>query len=139
MKKKIIRGNHAPYMNKTLRKAMMRRTQLRNKYYATKKEEHLNAYKKQRHFVSRLYKKEKKKFFNNIDVTNFTDNAKFWKNVNPLFTEKGPKSDKITLVKDNTIISTDKNVADTLNEFFKNAVTNLGLYHDNNFHNRWNL
>ena len=37
------------------------------------------------------------------------------------------------MVKDNTIISTDKNVADTLNEFFKNAVTNLGLYHDNNF------
>ena len=33
LKKKIIRGNHVQYMNKVLRKAIMRRTQLQNKYY----------------------------------------------------------------------------------------------------------
>ena len=37
IKKKIIRGNHVPYMNKILRKAIMEITQLRNKYYKTKR------------------------------------------------------------------------------------------------------
>ena len=32
-KKKIIRGNQAPFMNKTLSKAFMTRARLRNKYY----------------------------------------------------------------------------------------------------------
>ena len=85
MKKTILRGNHSPYMNKVLRKAMMKRTQLRTKYYNTNKGEDLIALKKQRNFVTRLYKIEKKKFFNKMDIKNFTDNAKFWKNVNPIF------------------------------------------------------
>ena len=74
---KIIRGNHAPYMNRTLRKAMMRRTQLQNKYYNSRKCEDLTAFKRQRNFVSRLYKKQRKKYFNEMDITNFTDNNKF--------------------------------------------------------------
>jgi len=32
LKKKVIRANHAPYITKTLRKAIMRRTQLESKY-----------------------------------------------------------------------------------------------------------
>ena len=63
IKKKIIRGNHAPYMNKILRKATMRRTQLQNIYYKSKSNEDLVTFKKQRNFVSRLYKKQKKKYF----------------------------------------------------------------------------
>ena len=33
LKKKILRANHAPYMTKILRKAIMRRSALENKYY----------------------------------------------------------------------------------------------------------
>ena len=33
VKKKLVRANHVPYMTKTLRKAIMRRSQLQNKYY----------------------------------------------------------------------------------------------------------
>ena len=118
IKKKIIRGNHVPYMNKTLRKAMMRRTQLQNKYYKTKTDEDLKSFKKQRNFVSHLYKKRRKQFFNKLDITNFTDNKKFWENVNPLFTDKGPRSHKITIVEGDKIISEDREVAETMNDFF---------------------
>ena len=127
MKKKLIRGNHAPYMNTALRKAIMRRTQLQNKFYKTKKLIDLRTFKKQRNFVSRQYKKQRKYFYNNIDLTNFTDNKKFWKNVNPLFSDKTKTQNKITLVEDSNIITEDGKLADVFNTFFKDAVENLQI------------
>ena len=53
-----------------------------------------------------------------MDITNFTDNKKFWENVNPLFTDKGPRSHKITIVEGDKIISEDREVAETMNDFF---------------------
>ena len=35
-KKKIVRANHKPYMTKAVRKAIMRRSALENKYYKNK-------------------------------------------------------------------------------------------------------
>ena len=58
LKKKTLRANQAPYMTKTLRKAIMRRSALENLYHKNKTPEHNIAYKKQRNFCSRLYKKE---------------------------------------------------------------------------------
>ena len=133
MKKKVLRGNQVQYMSKALRKAIMKRTQLRSKYYKTNNIIDLNNLKIQRNYVSRLYKKEKKKFFNNIDMSNFSDNYKFWKNINRLFSEKVQVGSNITLVSENQIISEDKEVAETLNNFFKNAVSNLGIEENTGF------
>ena len=63
LKRKFIRANHAPYMTKALRKSMMRRSQLETKYYKSKSPDDKKAYKKQKNFVSRLYKKEIKCFY----------------------------------------------------------------------------
>ena len=52
----------------------------------------LKAYRKQKNFVSRLYKKEMKKFYQNLNLKTFIDNKNFWKNIKPLFSEKGPRS-----------------------------------------------
>ena len=125
MKKKVLRGNQVQYMSKALRKAIMKRTQLRSKYYKTNNIIDLNNFKIQRNYVSRLYKKEKKKFFNNIDMSNFSDNYKFWKNINPLFSEKVQVGSNITLVSENQIISEDKEVAETLNNFSKMQLVTL--------------
>ncbi len=59
LKKKYIRANHAQYMTKSLRKAIMRRTQLQTRYYKTKLKGDFDQFKKQQNFVSKLYKKEK--------------------------------------------------------------------------------
>ena len=67
----IIRSNHAPYMTKRLRKAIMHRSQLFTKYRKTKSEVDFAKYKKMRNFVSRLYKKEKGIFHNNLDIKDF--------------------------------------------------------------------
>ena len=85
-------------MAKALRKAIMKRSELATKY-KTKSIEDYNNCKKQRNFCSKLYKKERKRFYNNLDITNTTDNKKFWKTVKPLLSDKAKcGSSKINLV-----------------------------------------
>ena len=127
LKTKIIRGNHASYMNTALRKAIMKRTQLQNKFYKSKKHDDLKAFRKQRNYASRLYKKQRKLYYNSMNLKNFTDNKRFWKNVNPLFSDKIKSQSKITLVENDKIIADDNELAQTFNIFFENAVKNLNI------------
>ena len=54
LKKKSVRANHAPYMTKVLRKAIMRRSALENKYYKVSSAENKRLYRKQRNYCSKL-------------------------------------------------------------------------------------
>ena len=51
LKRKLLRTNHAPYISKNLRKVNKKRT-----------DHFLKAYKKQKNYCSRLYKKKGKTF-----------------------------------------------------------------------------
>ena len=66
----------------------MKRSRLENNNRETLTEKSLKAYKKQKNYVSRLYKKERKMFFNSLNPSVISDNRKFWKTVNPLFSNK---------------------------------------------------
>ena len=81
VKKKLLRANHGPYVTKTLRKAIMGRSNLQTKYFKTRTPESLKKYRRQKNYCSRLYKKERKTFFNSLKVSNITDNNIF----NPFF------------------------------------------------------
>ena len=127
LKKKVLRANDKPYMTKTLRKAIMRRSALQNRYYRDRLPETKKAYKKQRNYTNKLLKKEKKRYFSNINMNNYTDNKKFWYTVKPLFSNYNGGSQKITLVKDDKIISNDEEVARTFNRFFIDSVNSLHI------------
>ena len=120
LKKKIVRANELPDMTKNLRKAIATRSRLENRYY--KSIENKLAYKKQRNFCSRLYKKERKVYYTKLNINNITDNRKFWKTMKPFFSDKGVNTGKITLIEDNQIISANDRVAETLNSFFDETV-----------------
>ena len=77
IKKKTLRANQVPYMTKTLRKAIMRRSNLENKFLKNVTPENNAAYIKQRNLCSKLYKKERRKYYSNLDPSNFTDNKMF--------------------------------------------------------------
>ena len=49
-------------------------------------------------FCSNLYKKERRIHYESLDMTNVTDNRKFWKTVKPLFSDKAKGSSNITLI-----------------------------------------
>ena len=127
IKTKYVRANDGPFMNKTLKKAIMKRTNLRKKYLKSTTEKSKNAYRKQRNFCVKLFKKEKKKYYNNLDVKQITDNKKFWTSVKPLFTDKGLKSKNIVLIENEQIISDDKGIAERMYNVFINTIKNLNI------------
>ena len=61
-KKKYVRGNHSPFMNKNLSKAIMLRTKLRNIFLKNRTEENKNRYTKQRNLCVTLLRKSKRIF-----------------------------------------------------------------------------
>ena len=84
-------------MSKALRKAIMRRSYLEGKYYKTK-DPMGRLKRKQKKFCSRLYKKERKKYYTRLDIRKVTENKKFWKPMKPFLTDKRINSDKMTLI-----------------------------------------
>ena len=130
LKKKVIRANQAPYVTKRMRKAIMRRTQLQNKYFKYKTPEILSNYKKQKNFCSKLYKKEKKQFYNNLELNKVTDNKLFWKTIKPLMSDKGNLTNQICLVDNEKLLINEKDIATTLNNYFDTAVSNLEIIDD---------
>ena len=86
-------------MTKALSKEIMCRSKLKNNF-----NKNPTKYKKQRNLCVNLLKKEKRNYYNNLDLKVFKDNRKFWRSVKPLF------SDKQKLLKRNIVIIEDKNI-----------------------------
>ena len=116
IKKAHIRANNAPYMNKTLRKSIMTRSRLKNRYTKFPNVENEKAYKKHRNLCVYLLRKSKREYYRKIDIKKLNDNRKFWENIRPFFSEKQKKINTIVLVENNNdIISDVKNIAETFN------------------------
>ena len=105
LKQKTIRANHAAYLTKTLRKAMMNRSQLETKYRKQPTDINSERYRKQKNFCSKLYKKERKKYYSHLDLKQFTDNKTFWQNMKPFLSDKNKATEKVTLVSDDELMT----------------------------------
>ena len=68
MKSKKHCANFKSYMTKFLSKTIMKQSELSSKYHKTKNIKDYNNHKKQRNFCSILYKKERRKFYNNLKL-----------------------------------------------------------------------
>ena len=101
-------------MTKTLRKAMMRRSQFETKY--RKQPTDNERYRKQKDFCSKLYKKEREKH-PNLDLKQFTDNKTFWQNMKPFLSDENKATEKITLVSDDKIFFDDLKITEKFRAF----------------------
>ena len=132
MKEKFIRGNNAPFMNKTLSKAFMQRARLKNRYNKNPTELNHLHFKKQRNYCVNLLKRVKKEYYTNLDLSIFKDNKTFWKNIRPLFSDKQKiRQRNIILIEDETVISENSAVAEKLNNHFIDVIENLEIEHYN--------
>ena len=127
LKKKYIRANNSPFINKPLCKAIMIRSKLRNKYLKLKTTESHEAYQKQRNYCASLLRKNKKGFYENLNPSLIADNKTFWKHVKPSFSDKTPMNRNITLLKGNKIISGPVRCAEIMNNVFSDAVDELDI------------
>ena len=101
MKQKTIRANESPFMNRSIKKEIVKRSRLKNKFLKENSEENRLAYNKQRNLCRSLLRKGKKAYFENLDTH--------------------------TLVKDDDIVSENQAIAELFNKFFANNVTELNL------------
>ena len=127
LKTKHLRANHATFVAKEFRKAVMKRARLRNAYLKKRTEATKTAYNYQRNICVILLRKSKRSYFENVTVKLVRDNKKFWKNVAPLFSNKIKSKERITLTENENINSNDKKVAETFHEFFSNVVKTLNI------------
>ena len=129
IKKKIMRFNNNPFMSKALRKAIMHRSKLKNIYNNYRTEDNWANYKKQRNFCVNLLRKTKTEYFQKLNVKDLSDNKKFWKTIKPFFSNKGLNSNKLML-KENRIITEEKELDTVMNTFFVNITESLDLKKD---------
>ena len=66
-KTKIFRGNHTSYMNKILRKVVMKCSQLGNKANKMHDPKDISKYKKQRNYVVKLNNQSKQEYFDSFN------------------------------------------------------------------------
>ena len=64
-----------------------------------------------------LYKKERKKFFNELNPSFVTDNKLFLKTVKPFFSDKGNYGANIKLFQEEEVLQNHSEIAEKLNEF----------------------
>ena len=69
-KKKYVRGNKSPFINKVLMKAIMLRTKLRNIFLKYKTEESRIKYNQQRNLCVTLLRKSKRNYYNSLNEKN---------------------------------------------------------------------
>ena len=121
-----VRANNKPHLNKTLRKAMMQRTRLKNIANKTGNKDDLKRFRKQRNLVVKLNRDAKRNFYSNIDPTKAGKEKVFWKTFKPLFSSS-QANNKIILVEGEEIISDDKQIAECFNSYFANIVDTINI------------
>ena len=123
-------------MNKDWRKAIFKRTRLKNIFNRKRFRDNQNNYKKQRNLCTNLRKKSAKRYFSNVSQgKRFSSNRHFWKIIKPFLTNKGfiANSD-ISLKEENEIITSDKDLSETFNYHYINIIEKTTVSKPDNLH-----
>ena len=83
LKKKILRGNHTPFIDKEFRKAIYTGSQLRNKFLKNPTKANEPLFKKQWNKCVLLRKKCTKNYFGKVMESGVNINKEFWKIIKP--------------------------------------------------------
>ena len=83
---------------------------------------------KDNEIIATGYMREKRNYFNNLNLNKITGNKRFWKTVKPFLSNKRDFRKQISLKEDEQIITEDVEVAEKLSDYFKNAVKSLDIF-----------
>ena len=72
-------------------------------------------------------KKKKKEYFSNLNEKDIIDNKTFWQTVKPFLSKKLKSREKINLVEQEELVSSEYDVAQRFNQLFSNTVKNLDI------------
>ena len=117
-KRKFLRDNHKPHVNKTLRSTIMQSTQLKIKAMKPRSKNDVIEYKRQHNLVVKLKKRCKKRFLTILKTKN--KSKPFWSTSKPYFSNEHAKGDAdILLIENNKILLGNRKVANVFNQSLK--------------------
>ena len=128
IKSKKVRGNNKPFVTKDLRRAIMKRSRLRNKYNNWKSRENYIAYRQAKRDCDRETELAKSQYFSRATEKGILNNKEFWKLMKPALTNKGIiGSDVIILEENGELISDEHKLVEIFNNHYINIVeTTMG-------------
>ena len=103
----------------------MKRSRLRDNFLRNRTEENKILYNRQRNYCVSPLRKFKRRYYENLNIKNVTDNKLFWKSVKPLLSDKSRIRDRINISEKGKILKTESETAESLNSFFSNIIKNL--------------
>jgi len=127
---RLIKRTDFHCMTNELKKAILYRNRLRNKYYKTRLSSYLTLYKIQRNKVTEMKRRETGKYFKE-KCKSGTRNKDFWRAIKPLFSKSRTKSDNIPLRENNEIVTDEHKVCDIFNKFFQSIGSEIGQPENN--------
>ena len=101
----------------------MHRSKFKNRFNKYHTYENWCNYKTQQSYCVSFLKKTNLQYFKNLNLNVVRDNKTFWQAIKPYFNEKGSGSDKIALSGNESVLTNEKEIANTMNNFFIN-ITN---------------
>ena len=114
-------------MHKFLRRAIMKRSKLKNKANKTRFPVDIKMYKKPRNYIVGLNKEAKFKYFNNLDCKK--DTKPFWDKCKPYLSNKHSRGDTNIMLKENgEILLKNYVIANTFSNFFDSVVKSINLF-----------
>ena len=122
---RTIRKNDFHCMSKRLKKAILIRNQMRNKFFKYRTDNYLAQYRKHRNTVTLIKREEIKTYFEE-KCKGSTKNKDFWKAVKPIFSKTKTKSDNIPLRSNGEIITDCSRVCEIFNTFFSQIGADIG-------------
>ena len=105
-------------MTKEVRKAIMIRSKLRNKFLKDKNEQQEMIIGSKHKFI----RMTRQQYFSNLDLSSISDNNIIWKTVKQLFSGKISRRDIISLTEDGQTITEDLQIAEIFNNYFSKAI-----------------
>ena len=98
IKKNILRISNSPLMTKTLRKAILNRSKLKNIYNRNLTKDNWVNYRKERNFCVNLLRKTKNEYFQNLNMRDLLDNKMFWQTIISSSSNKESNSNRFFLI-----------------------------------------
>ena len=114
-KKKFVRDNNAPFMNRDFQKEIYVRCRSRNRYWVQPSVENKWAYKRQRNKCVKIRRKNIKKYMDKVSEKGIETNKIFWNFIKAFMTNKTKiASIDITLIEGKNAITDEYEILQTL-------------------------
>ena len=127
LKKKVLRGNHKPWVTKELRKQISIRSRLRNIANRTGDPSDINSFKNQRNFVNMIRKSAQKNYFKSLNPKKLNMSRTFFNTFKPFFSSKYSPDERILLIENENILTDELEISEVFNEYFTNITDSLNI------------